>query len=498
MTPQSTIGHYRITAKLGAGGMGEVWRAIDTKLGREVAVKVLPASLTQDPEGMARFEREAKVLALLNHPNIAQIYGVEDCALVMEMVEGQTLKGPLPVGTALDYARQIADALEAAHEKGIVHRDLKPGNIMVTPAGVVKVLDFGLARVAEEAGGDPENSPTVTVSPTRIGAILGTAGYMSPEQARGKPVDRRADIWAFGCVLYEMLTGKAAFPGETTTDILAGVVGKDPDWTLVPAQVRRLLQRCLEKDPKKRLRDIGDVWEPLGTAEAPAAPKTRWPWIAMAALAIIAIVASGIAWRERPVEYPLIRVSVDLGPDAVVGLSTTVAISPDGRRIVYPARGPDGKQQLATRLLDQAQPALLPGTEGGVAPFFSPDGQWIGFFSSVQLKKIRVQGGAPIVLATVNGAGYGASWGDGDNLIAAMGVVFPLSRIPQGGGAPQILTKLDARDLSHRWPQVLPGGRAVLFSASPNAASWDNANVEAASLQDGVPKIVERGAYFGR
>jgi serine/threonine-protein kinase len=503
MSPQRTIGHYRITAKLGQGGMGEVYRATDTKLGRDVALKILPASLAQDPERMARFEREAKVLASLNHPNIAQIYGVEDCALVMELVEGEAPRGPLPLDTALDYARQIADALGAAHEKGIVHRDLKPGNIVVTgPAsgrpGLVKVLDFGLARVAEESGGDTQDSPTVTISPTRAGVILGTAGYMSPEQARGRLVDKRADIWAFGCVLYEMLTGETAFPGETTTDVLAGVLDKDPDLTRVPAKVRRVLRRCLEKDPRKRLRDIGDVWEPLDTSEQPAASKIRWPWIAAAAAIIAAVAASWIAWREaRPVEYPLMRVSVDLGPEAMVGLSTTVAISPDGRRIVYPARAPDGRQQLAMRLLDQDKPVLLPGTEGGADAFFSPDGRWIGFFSG-QVKRILVQGGSTVTLGTPSDTGYGASWFNEDGLIAALGSGLPLSRVPLAGGSSQVVTRLNAGDFSHRWPQVLPGGRAVLLSASSNGTAWDSGNIEAADLKDGVPRVVQRGGFYGR
>lgn len=499
MGPRQSIGHYRITTKLGNGGMGEVWRAVDTKLGRDVAVKVLPHSLAQDAERMARFEREAKVLASLNHPNIAQVYGVEDCAMVMELVEGETLRGPLPLETAIDYARQIADALEAAHEKGIVHRDLKPRNIMVTPRGVVKVLDFGLARVAEETGSDKENSPTVTISPTRAGVILGTAGYMSPEQARGMPVDKRADIWAFGCVLYEMLTGEPAFPGETTTDILAGVIGREPDLTRVPAKVRRMLRCCLQKDPRRRLRDIGDVWELLDTAEAPAVAKSRWPWMAAAAAAVLAVAGWFVAWRAtRPAEYPLIRLSVDLGPEAVMGLNTTVAISPDGRRIVYPVRGPDGKQQLATRLLDQVQPVFLPGTQDGGDAFFSPDGQWISFFSGSQFKKISVQGGSPVLSGSVTAPFLGASWGDGDNLIVAMGAAFPLYRIPSDGGAPQRLTKLDGGDFSHRWPQVLPGGRTVLFSASPSTDSWDNGYLEVASLKDGTSKTVQRGAYYGR
>src|SRR5208282_2466962 len=248
-----TIGSYRITAKLGAGGMGEVYRAHDTKLDRDVAIKVLPPALAKDPERLARFEREAKVLASLNHPNIAQIYGVEERALVMELVAGETLKGPMPLETALNYAKQIADALEAAHDKGIVHRDLKPANIMITPAGVVKVLDFGLAAVAQSSDpSNPANSPTLTISPTRAGMILGTAGYMSPEQARGKPVDKRADIWAFGVVFFEMLTGKPLFEGETVSDTLAQVLTKEPDWDQVPVKVRRLLEACLQKDPKQR------------------------------------------------------------------------------------------------------------------------------------------------------------------------------------------------------------------------------------------------------
>src|SRR5271154_1368686 len=268
LTAGTRLGPYEILAPIGAGGMGEVYRGRDTKLDRDVAIKVLPPSFAQDPERLARFEREAKVLASLNHPNIAQIYGVEECALVMELVVGETLQGPLPLDIALNYARQIADALEAAHEKGIIHRDLKPANIMVTPAGVVKVLDFGLAALPnrDREGADSVNSPTLTISPTRAGIILGTAGYMSPEQARGKAVDKRADIWAFGVVLFEMLTGQPLFEGETVSDTLAQVLTKEPNWEQVPAKVRRLLEACLQKDPKKRLRDIGDAWELLEDA----------------------------------------------------------------------------------------------------------------------------------------------------------------------------------------------------------------------------------------
>src|SRR5277367_3178711 len=259
LTAGDRLGPYEILAPIGAGGMGEVYRARDTQLDRDVAIKVLPRDFAQNPERLARFEREAKVLASLNHPNIAQIYGLEDRALVMELVPGESLKGPLPLDTALDYAKQIADALEAAHEKNIIHRDLKPANIMIPPAGVVKVLDFGLAAVAQSSDpSNPANSPTLTISPTRAGMILGTAGYMSPEQARGKAVDKRADIWAFGVVLYETITGQRLFEGETVSDILAHVLTREPDWKQVPVTVRKLLESCLQKDPRQRLQAIGD------------------------------------------------------------------------------------------------------------------------------------------------------------------------------------------------------------------------------------------------
>ena len=284
--------------RFGAGGMGEVYRARDTKLDREVAIKVLPAALAQDPERLARFEREAKVLAALNHSNIAQIYGVEESggvrALVMELVPGESLKGPLPLETALGYAKQIAEALEAAHEKGIVHRDLKPANIMITPASVVKVLDFGLAAFPsrDHEGADPNVSPTLTISPTRAGMILGTAAYMSPEQARGKPVDKRADIWAFGVVLYEMLTGRQAFPGDTITDVLAAVVTKEPEWDRVPGKVRRLLQSCLQKDPKQRLQAIGD-WRLL-LDDAPQVTPRRYGWMIALAAGICVVLGAAM------------------------------------------------------------------------------------------------------------------------------------------------------------------------------------------------------------
>src|SRR6266853_33021 len=336
------LGPYEILAPLGAGGMGEVYRARDTKLDREVAIKVLPAAVARDPERLARFEREAKVLASLNHPNIAQIYGVEESggfrALVMELVDGATLSVPQPFETALNYARQIADALEAAHEKGITHRDLKPANIMVTPAGVVKVLDFGLAALSRErdsaVAGDPSNSPTLTIGATDAGAILGTAGYMSPEQAAGKPVDRRADIWAFGVVLWEMLAGRRLFDGETVAHTLAAVLTKEPDYSPAPAKVRRLLQLCLAKEPKQRLRAIGD-WKLVLDEPAPMeSPRHRsWlPWAVAATLGVALIVLGAVFWRAtRPAERPLMRLNVELSPDIVLARTFgRLALSPDG------------------------------------------------------------------------------------------------------------------------------------------------------------------------
>ena len=450
LTAGTRLGPYEILAPIGGGGMGEVYRAKDTKLDREVAIKILPDGFAQDPERLARFEREAKVLASLNHPNIAQIYGVEDRALVMELVPGESLQGPVPLETALNYAKQIADALEAAHDKGIVHRDLKPANIMITPDGVVKVLDFGLAAVAQSSdSSDPVNSPTLTISPTRAGMILGTAAYMSPEQARGKAVDKRADIWAFGVVLYEMLTGKRLFEGETVSDTLAAVLTKEPDLTQVPAKVRLLLEACLRKDPRQRLQAIGD-WRLLLTdvqLQTATSPKSRLPWAMAAALAMVSIGFGTILWRAtRPVSQPLTRLSVELPEFAVPPVESaagaSVTLSPDGRRIVYTGRGSDGTFRLYTRTLDQERAAPLEGTEGGFGPFFSPDGQAVGFFAGGKLKKISVERGGVVVLCDAPGA-FGGSWGDDGNIIAALNNgVGILSRITSGGGPVQAVTEL--------------------------------------------------------
>jgi hypothetical protein len=509
LTAGTRLGPYEILAPIGAGGMGEVYRALDTKLKREVALKVLPDFFASDPERMARFQREAEVLASLNHPNIAQIYGVEERALVMELVPGESPKGPLSLETVLNYAKQIADALEAAHEKGIIHRDLKPANIMVTPAGVVKVLDFGLAAVLnrDHEGADPNNSPTLTISPTRAGMIMGTAAYMSPEQARGKPVDKRADIWAFGVVLFEMLTGKPLFEGETVSDTLAAVLKEEPDWTRVPAKVRRLLQACLQKDPKQRLQAIGD-WRLLLMDVQPEAidrSRSRVGWVAAA---LAALIAGGLGfgwWRAmQTVERPQVRLDVDLGQDIALAMnngSSNVIISPDGTRLAYLATvirgtGGAGRAKLFVRRLDQPTGVELPSTEGANSPFFSPDSQWVGFTIGESLNKISVQGGPPVLLSEP-GFSAGSSWGEDGNITT--GALYRgLLRTPSGGGAATLAADLGGA-IALGAPQVLPGGKAVLYSVNPEArGDPDRARVEVLSLLDYRRRTVAQGGISAR
>jgi serine/threonine-protein kinase len=508
MSPSSQIAHYRITSKLGEGGMGAVYRATDTKLNRDVAIKVLPDVFSGDPDRLARFTREAQVLASLNHPNIAAIYGVEERALVMELVEGPTLserigQGALPVEEALEIARQIGDALEAAHEKGVIHRDLKPANIKLTTDGRVKVLDFGLAKAmgGERMTADPVNSPTMTMSATVAGVIMGTAGYMAPEQAKGKPVDRRADIWAFGVVLHEMLTGRRLFEGETATELMAAVLTREADLEAVPPRLRKLLRGCLEKDPKQRVRDIGDVWRLVDESDAQAPAQRRsilWTGMA-AALAVVAAIGMAGWWRAtRAPDRPLMRLNLDLGPDAATAADAGFAISPDGRRVVFPMRRPDGNTQLAMRAVDQSQATLLSGTEGGHAPFFSPDGRSIGFFAQSHLQKISMLGGAAVMLASTSAFDTGGSWDENGNIVAALSHTAALSKVPAAGGDPRPLTRLGAGEQTHRWPQVLPGGKAVLFTASPSISGLENANILAADLKTGESRLVVRGGYYGR
>ena len=504
------LGSYEILAPIGAGGMGEVYRARDTKLDRDVAIKVLPAALADDPERLARFEREAKVLASLNHPNIAAIYGVEDRALVMELVPGEPLQGSLPIATVLSYAKQIAEALEAAHEKGIVHRDLKPANIMITPDGMVKVLDFGLAAVAlgpASSSADPANSPTLTMSPTQAGMILGTAAYMAPEQARGKPVDKRADIWAFGCVLYEMLTGAKAFDGEDVVEVLASVIHKEPDLSRLPEQARSVVERCLRKDPRRRMRDIGDVRLALDEPPAPDKPPSTsasafLAWAVAGLMAVSFVTALVLLW-PRPLDRPLMRLPVELGGDVFLeGVSTdisTFAISPDGSRLVYSTRGADGQPRLAVRRLDQAQAIVLPGTEGATVPFFSPNGQWIGFSAAGKLKKISVEGGAATVLCDAPNF-RGGAWTEDGFIIAALDTQGPLVRVTETGGFYKPITELDkaARESTQRWPQVLPGGKAILFTSHTTTGNYEDANIVAQSLITGKRSVLWKGGSYGR
>jgi serine/threonine-protein kinase len=502
MTPGTKLGPYEIVAPLGAGGMGEVYRARDPRMGREVAIKISAERFSD------RFEREVRAVAALNHTNICQIYDVGPNYLVMELVEGPTLAerlkaGALPLDEALAIARQIGDALEAAHEKGIVHRDLKPANIKIKPDGTVKVLDFGLAKVAQaSAREDPEASPTLTIQGTVAGQILGTAAYMAPEQARGKTVDKRADIWAFGVVLYEMLTGRRLFEGETIPDTLIAVLKEDPDWNRVPAKVQRLLQSCLEKDPKRRLRDIADAWRLLDDAPVQVGSNTRLPWAVAAVLALALAVTLIWPWRGAvpPADHPATRLDLDLGPDVSLGSSIgpAVILSPDGTRMVLVSLGSDGFRRLFTRRLDQTKTTLMPGTEGAYEPFFSPDGQWVGFFGQGKLKKTRIDGGEPVSLCNAP-AGRGASWADDDTIIAALDSQTPLSRVQAEGGDAAPLTdfRADLGEFTHRWPHALPGGKAVLFTASTRYANFGDADVAAVTLRDRHRKtVLEHGGMF--
>jgi Tol biopolymer transport system component len=487
--------------------MGEVYRAKDTKLGRDVALKILPASFTNDPERIARFRREAQVLASLNHPHIAQIHGLEEVDgtqfLVLELVDGESLdhriaRGPIPVDEALGIAKQIAEALEAAHEKGIIHRDLKPANIALTKDGTVKVLDFGLAKAVETTGGpsfDAMNSPTIT-SPammTGIGVILGTAAYMSPEQARGKPVDKRTDIWAFGVVLWEMLTGKRAFEGETVPETLIEIATKEPDWKRIPSapgrQVERLLRRCLEKDPTRRLRDIGEARFLLeevppgsGPLEAQGQGERRWLWPVVAALLfVITASVSFFHFREAPPQKAVLRYTI-----AQPEISTlhSFALSPDGKLLAITG-AVNGRQQLWLRPLDVLQGELMPTTEGAQFPFWSPDSRSIGFFAQGKLKKIAASGGPAQLLCDV-GFGIGGTWNRDDIILFSTGpdASGSLKRVQAAGGTPAAVMR--ARQASY--PQFLPGGRRFLYTL--NSASPESAGIYLSSLDGGEDRRI--------
>jgi Tol biopolymer transport system component/tRNA A-37 threonylcarbamoyl transferase component Bud32 len=466
-TPTSTrhLGPYQLIAPIGKGGMGEVWKARDPRLGRDVAIKMSAQQFTD------RFEREARAIAALNHPNICTLHDIGPNYLVMELVEGPTLgqrisQGPIPLEEALAIARQIADALDAAHEKNIVHRDLKPANVKVRPDGSVKVLDFGLAKAGNEEPGAAADSPTLLSDP---GMILGTAGYMSPEQARGQTVDKRTDIWAFGVVLYEIVTGGPLFEGPTVADTIAAVLTREPDFGKVPEKVRRLLRKCLEKDPRKRLRDIGDWVELLNVEESSATVpsesrlgmKAAW---AMAAIAVLAFaVLLLVYFRERLPEAPVVRTIMPSPENTTFSRVFDTELSQDGRRAVFNAITKDGKSQLWVRPLNSLTAQPLPGTEGGEEPFWSPDGQSIGFFARGKLNRMDVAGGPALPIADAVSP-RGASWGRQGTIVFAPRAVGPLRKVSISGGAADA-TNTGVEEDTHRWPCFLPDGRHFLFAA---------------------------------
>jgi serine/threonine protein kinase len=480
-----TLAHYEITLQLGKGGMGEVYQAKDRKLGRDVAIKVLPEEFARDADRVARFQREAKLLASLNHPNIAAIYGLEGSDgtnfLVLELVEGETLadqikRGPIPVEESLKLALQIAEALEAAHEKGVIHRDLKPANIKVTPEGKVKVLDFGLAKAfaGEQADLNLSNSPTLSQAATQQGVILGTAAYMSPEQARGKAVDKRADIWAFGCVLYEMLTGRVAFQGEDVSEILASVIKADVNLDRLPAnihpRVREAISRCLQRDLNRRYQDIGDaryeigqaladpsgvLVQPVTTVEPRKKLRTILPWVA---ITLILIIIAGVAvWKLKPSEpRQVMRSEYSLPEGQQLNSARILAVSPDGSRFAYvTAKG------LYLRSVDEFDAKPIIGTETSPShPIFSPDGKWIGYYSGThkKLKKIAISGGDPMTLCDVTGGFVGSSWG-ADGKIVYAEYQIGIKRVSANGGTPELIVKGVAYN-----PQLLPDGKSLLFN----------------------------------
>jgi len=545
-----TLGHYRIVEKIGEGGMGEVYRAHDERLDRDVAIKVLPEEVAGVQDRLERFEREAKLLASLNHPNIATLHGLEKEEgrgfLVMELVEGSSLagvlaRGAIPVDEALEIALQIANALETAHEHGIIHRDLKPANVMVDPDGGVKVLDFGLAKAFDPEASSPQSpesiaeSPTLTAEMTRAGTLLGTAAYMSPEQARGKAVDKRADIWAFGCVLWEVLTGTRAFAGTTSTETLAAIIKDDLDWDVLPAEtpapVRRLLRRCLTKDPRDRLHDIADariVLQSLSSDEysmdetAASAPNPKgwriWlPWGVAATLAVafIAATMSGLlSDRQHVASSQVFRATIELPTGSKITewsigrwsgpMRNELALSPDGRTLVFGAATGDdpSTSRLFRRPMDRAEAALIPGTEGASGPFFSPDGRWIAFWVGGVLKKISLDGGLPITLAEYRDYSglfphMGGSWSlDGTIFIGTH--LDGIQTVAADGGELEPLTVPDrTKEYGHRLPQILPGGRAVLFTVA-NDYLGDGGHIEVVSLDTLERRIVIDPGLDGR
>jgi Tol biopolymer transport system component len=516
LSPGTRLGAYDIVALIGAGGMGEVYRARDSRLNRDVALKVLPDAFASDPDRLARFKREAQVLASLNHPNIAAIYGFEEGALVLELVEGPTLadritEGALPLDVALPIARQIAEAVEAAHEHGVIHRDLKPANIKLRPDGTVKVLDFGLAKAMDpDVVGAGFSHPDATASPTitspaatRIGMILGTAAYMSPEQARGKPVDKRSDIWAFGCVLYEMLTGRRAFGGDEITDTLALIITKEVDWTALPrstpSSIHRLLHRCLEKDRRKRLADIADARFDLddattGALLAPAGGDGvhRWTrtWMAVALAALVACVALGfIAYRGGAANPMPVRLTIT-APPGTTAIGLMIRVSPDGRHVAFVGTGTDTRTRVWVRSLDAASARVLAGSEGASYPFWSADSRRIGFFAEGRLKTIEADGGPVVTVAEGLVSPGGASWNRDDVIVFS--AADRLHRVSAGGGAVTRLPIASTDPESGRLalPVFLPDGDHFLYVDSVDSAGQDGGRIHVGSLASAATKFL--------
>ena len=483
--PGTRLGPYEIAAEIGAGGMGQVFRALDTNLGRDVAIKVLPDAFAHDAERLARFEREARTLASLNHPNIAIIHGLEKTgtvrALVMELVEGPTLadrvaQGPMPLDEALPIASQIAEALAAAHDHGVVHRDLKPANIKLRPDATVKVLDFGLAKAIEPAPGDMSvmsMSPTITTpAMTRVGMILGTAAYMSPEQARGKAVDKRADIWAFGAVVYELVTGRRPFDGEDIADTLAKVIQAEPRWDDVPHPVQRLLKKCLEKDPKKRLRDIGDAWQLLEGPSTPEPLQSRIglaPWALAILFAVLSVLALWAPWRPPQPAVQSLRFQIHPPPESSFAhfVDDSPVVSPDGKRVAFLATGQDGRVRIWIRDFDSLDARRLDGTEEATWPFWSADGLWIAFAQNNNqlsgLMKVPVAGGPGQALCNCAVIGKGAWSAEG---VVVFGNSQGMMKVSENGGAVTPLTRTDPSrgELVHNWPSFLPDGRHFVYT----------------------------------
>jgi serine/threonine-protein kinase len=529
LTTGTRLCTYEIGEAIGTGGMGAVYRAHDTKLGREVALKVLLPEVADNPERLARFRREAQILASLNHPNIAHIYGLEESegvvALVLELVEGPTLadrisKGAIRLDEALLIAKQIAEALEAAHEHGIVHRDLKPANIKARPDGTVKVLDFGLAKALEPISGVRSNladSPTIT-SPamTQMGVLLGTAAYMAPEQARGRVVDKRADVWAFGTVLFEMVSGRPPFPGDDISQVLARVIDRDPDWQALPgetpAALRRLLTRCLKKDPRDRLHDIGDARIEIlelvsGATElaTPAISRARPPWrraILMTTINLVTATVTGtIVWfaaRQTVAPPQISRFAITLpssAPLSLNGVSRDVTLTPDGSRLVYVGAN---DSTLFVRPLDQLQGIPLVRSTSIRHPFVSADGQWVGFFDGLLLKKVALTGGPAVLVTRLDFPGRGATWAPDGTIIFATAsgtTVTGLQRVSADGGTPVVLTRPDRAhgEASHWWPELLPGGQAVLYTVTATTGGLDAASIAVLDLRSGRQTILLRG-----